>query len=619
MKTKLLLLIAGLMLSGADQLRAQQTIHSTPYGGLWPTNTTWIEAVPSGSDSVVLQGPVSMLSYNGWCKSLNITSAASLGGNGGQGSLYIYGSMYNDGDISGSINYILEGNMVNNQPWAGVDNHLLFTGMNHNISCATGASINAQLEASDSLHNFSLLSDVILNTTNASNLGFSQLNAGIHKLSVTGGQFNNCRVHALDTLQFDAYVSNLDITGDYKLKGSMICYYNIAFYDKATNYGSIHFASGVGGDPLKLKGDFINEGTMNHDWVQVEKNITNHGIWSSNRTEFTGAGDKHISQSSGHPFGGGDQFMSDNSGSTIFLDTDVELTVPTFHLNNNALNCGNHLLTANTTFFDGTIHSESEVAGNNDFWTSTFTGDFKLTGNNRFSNCIVDGTLENTGLMKDITFYGGTFKSYQHLFNHNSIQSLNLKIYGNLTNYGTIDNNSIVDVTGNITQYITMTQSIETQVNFYSDIIGTNYQWMKDGQDIFNANSVYLYFASLQLSDAGIYKCRVTTNNGTEYSREIIVNNTTGLKDRDLNSLSFELYPNPVQDITTLEFILSENSKVSLEIINMSGALVLVQDLGEQIAGLQHIELNCSGLPSGIYSCRIQVGKAMAVRRLIII
>jgi hypothetical protein len=141
---------------------------------------------------------------------------------------------------------------------------------------------------------------------------------------------------------------------------------------------------------------------------------------------------------------------------------------------------------------------------------------------------------------------------------------------------------------------------------------------MKDGQDIYNANGIYLYFSSLQLSDAGVYICRVTTNDGTVYSREIIVNNTTGLKDIEFNLLSFELYPNPVQGITTLKFILSENSKVSLEIINMSGALVLVQDLGEQTVGPQQIELNCSGLTPGTYFCRLWVGKAMAARRFIV-
>jgi hypothetical protein len=392
----------------------------------------------------------------------------------------------------------------------------------------------------------------------------------------------------------------------------------MSFQDKATNCGIINFASGVGGDPLKLKGDFINEGTMNHDWVQVEKNIINNGIWSSSRTEFTGAVDKHISHSAGHPFGGGDQFMSDNSGSKIFLDSDVEFTVPTFHLNNNTLNCGKHLMTANTSFFDGTIHSESEIAGNNDFWTSAFTGDFKLTGNNRFSNCSMDGTLENTGLMKDITFYGGTFTSYQHLINRNSIQSLNLKIYGNLTNYGTIDNNSIVDVVGNISQYINMTQSIESQVNFYSNITGTQYQWMKNGEDILNANNVSMGFTSLQLADAGIYNCRVTTNNGTEYSREIIVNNTTGLGDFEMNVLGVELYPNPVQDMATFRFTLSENSNVSLKIINTNGALVLVKEAGEQAAGPTQLKLNCSNLPAGVYFYQLQANGKVETKKMII-
>ncbi len=617
MKNKLLISIGVLILLILNYSSAQNVIHSTTEGGLWPNNTTWIEAVPSDSDSVVLQGPVSMLSYNGWCKSLNITTNASLGGNGGQGNLYIYGSMYNDGDIQGSMNYVLQGNLVNNQPWAGVDNHLLFTGMNHTISCANGASINAQLQADDSLHNFSLLSDAVFNTTNASNLGFSQLDAGIHKLTVTGGQIHNCRLHSSDTLQFDAITGNLEITGDYKITGNMVCYINMAFLGTATNYGNISFMSGIGGDPLKLKDYFINEGTMNHSWVQVEKNITNHGIWSSYTTEFTGAGDKHISQSAGHPFGGVEQFLSDNSGSTIFLDTDVEFTVPVFHLNNNTLNCGNHTLTANTTFFDGTINSESEIAGNNDFWTSTFTGNFRFSGNNRFSNCTVDGILENTGLMKDITFYGGTFNSYQQLINFNSIQSMNLKIYGNLTNYGSINDNTIADVTGNTNQYIDLTQSIESQVNFYSDITGTSYQWMKDGQDIYNANGVYLRFNNLQLSDEGIYKCRVTTMNGTEYSREIIVNNTTGLPDTELSLVNLKVYPNPVHDMASLEYYLPENSTVSLEILNIKGTKVLVQQLGEQAAGAQYCQLSCSDFAKGIYFVRLYFDNRMIAKKII--
>lgn len=616
MKTNLRCIATIILLMIASQLLAQQTIHSTTNGGLWPYNTTWIEAVPAGSDSVVLLGPVSMLSYTGWCNSLNITSTASLGGNGNQGNLYIYGSLFNDGNILGSINYTINGNLVNNQPWAGVDNHLLFTGMNHTISCVPGASINAQFLADDSLQNLVLMSDVILNTSDASYLGFSQLDAASHKLTIAGGQFNNCRLHSTDTLEFNAYVSSLDITGDYKLTGNMTFYYNMVLNGNATNMGTISFATGVGGDPLKIKGDFINKGNMNHSWVQVENTVVNEGNWTSERLEFTGTSDKHISQTTGHPYGGV-QITSDNSGSVIYLDSDVEFTAPQVHLYNNNLNCGDYLLTSNSTFYDGTINSESEITGNNDFWTSTFTGNFELPGNNRFSNCTVDGILENTGLMKDITFYGGTFSSYQHLLNRSSIQSLNLKIYGDLTNYGSIDNNAIVDISGNNDQYIEMTQPIESQVNFYSEITGTHYQWMKDGEDIYNANDVFLRFSSLQLTDAGIYKCRVTTNNGTEYSREIIVNNTTGLIDTELNPVNLKVYPNPVHGMATLEYHLPQNSTVSLEILNMNGIRFLTQEFGEQTAGSQYCQLNCSDLAEGVYILRFCIDNQIIVKKIV--
>jgi hypothetical protein len=392
----------------------------------------------------------------------------------------------------------------------------------------------------------------------------------------------------------------------------------MSFCDKATNYGSIHFLSGVGGDPLKLKGDFINEGIMNHDWVQVEKNIINHGIWSCQKTEFTGSGDKNIYQSAGHPFGGGAQFTSDNSGSKIILDSDVEFTVPEFHLNNNTLNCGNHMLTANTTFFDGIIHSEYKVAGNNDFWSSTFTGDFELTGNNRFSNCTVNGTLENKGMMKDITYYGGTFKSYLHLINHHSIQSLNLKIYGNLTNYGTIDNNSIVDVTGNIIQYINMTHTIESPVSFYSDITGNSYQWMKNGQDILNASGVYLYFTSLQLSDAGVYKCRVVKGTGEiVFSREIIVNNVTSVSGNELIS-GLTASPNPFLNHVTLKWEQKATSHIRIDILEENGKLL--QEIANSVypTGSNQIDIFMnSSLKPGVYFVRILDKDKQAVIKLV--
>jgi hypothetical protein len=106
---------------------------------------------------------------------------------------------------------------------------------------------------------------------------------------------------------------------------------------------------------------------------------------------------------------------------------------------------------------------------------------------------------------------------------------------------------------GNVTQYINLLESIESQTTFYSDITGTTYQWMKDGSDILNQTYDNLIFNSLQFTDAGIYKCRVVTDGGeTEYSYQIIVNNVTSVPGKKMVT-DFQVFPNPFFDHTTLK------------------------------------------------------------------
>ncbi len=604
MKTKLLFIAVIVLFSASSKLMAQQTIHSTTNGGWWTAPTTWIEAMPTSGDSVVIQGPVGMYSYTGWCTSLNITSGGSLGGNGNQGNLYIYGSLYNDGNITGSINYVLQGNIVNNMPWTGVDGHIVFTGMDHTITCAPGASINATLSAEDSLHNFTLLSDVTLNTPYSSNLGFSQLDAQNHKLHIDDGIFTNCRIHSLDTLQFDCTISNLEINGNYVLKGNPYSYYYgslVDLYGNITNLATVAFTN----LRLSIKGDFINKDTI-HTYVIVETNIQNQGYWDCYETKFVGSGNKHISQSVGHPFGG-TQLMTDNSGAKIILDSDVEFTMPVVHLDNDTLSCGNHILTANSSFYDGTI-ADGEIKGASDFWNPNFTGNLILNGNHRFANGVVNGIVENRGNMKDITYYGGTFKSYNHLFNKGSIQSMNLNIYGHLTNYGTIDDNSVVKIVGDTTQYISLLSSIESPTYFYCDETGHNYQWMKNGEDILNQTAAILNFSSLQLSDAGVYQCRYINGTGTsEYSREIIVNLTTTLVENVEFLTNVSAYPNPFIGEVFLSYSLNSPASVLVTLFNANGVRMNTLENSFQNTGTHTIKTTGNHLSPGAYIIQLEV------------
>ena len=64
---------------------------------------------------------------------------------------------------------------------------------------------------------------------------------------------------------------------------------------------------------------------------------------------------------------------------------------------------------------------------------------------------------------------------------------------------------------------------------------------------------------------------------------------------------SFEVYPNPMNDMTNVNFTLANNSKVSLKVINTLGEVVV--DLGEQnyTAGVHRIIIDGSKLSNGIY------------------
>ncbi|MGE5365164.1 MAG: T9SS type A sorting domain-containing protein [Bacteroidota bacterium] len=84
----------------------------------------------------------------------------------------------------------------------------------------------------------------------------------------------------------------------------------------------------------------------------------------------------------------------------------------------------------------------------------------------------------------------------------------------------------------------------------------------------------------------------------------------------------FELaqnYPNPFNPSTKIKFSLPEKSAVSLRVFNSLGQEVSTLVNGEMEAGTHEASFNASGLPSGIYVCKISAGKYSAVRKMMMI
>jgi hypothetical protein len=154
-----------------------------------------------------------------------------------------------------------------------------------------------------------------------------------------------------------------------------------------------------------------------------------------------------------------------------------------------------------------------------------------------------------------------------------------------------------------------MTQSIESQVNFYSDLTGAAYQWMKDGQDILNANNVFLRFSSLQLSDAGVYRCRVTDGSGTiSYSRDIIVLETTSMAENYSGDINLSAWPNPFTDHFILNWEQKNCAQIGINLFDASGKLIKEIVNSEFPAGCNQINITeVSLLNPGIYFLRMIV------------
>jgi hypothetical protein len=82
---------------------------------------------------------------------------------------------------------------------------------------------------------------------------------------------------------------------------------------------------------------------------------------------------------------------------------------------------------------------------------------------------------------------------------------------------------------------------------------------------------------------------------------------------------AINIYPNPFNSTTNLEFTLPEPGEIILEVYNMAGQKILTKLYGKFGAGRQHFTLDASILPSGVYLCKLKTGSFISVRKIMLI
>jgi len=79
------------------------------------------------------------------------------------------------------------------------------------------------------------------------------------------------------------------------------------------------------------------------------------------------------------------------------------------------------------------------------------------------------------------------------------------------------------------------------------------------------------------------------------------------------------VYPNPFNPITSIEYSLSENSTIELLIYNIHGRQIQTLVQGFQTAGYHSINWNASNYPSGVYLIQLASAKHIENRKIIFI
>lgn len=76
----------------------------------------------------------------------------------------------------------------------------------------------------------------------------------------------------------------------------------------------------------------------------------------------------------------------------------------------------------------------------------------------------------------------------------------------------------------------------------------------------------------------------------------------------DAARLKMSVFPNPVSEMSSVEFVLAESADVSYQIFDLRGRMVQSVELGKYFAGTHAILLNSNQLQSGTYIIRMQAG-----------
>ncbi|MFH0895861.1 MAG: T9SS type A sorting domain-containing protein [Bacteroidota bacterium] len=136
----------------------------------------------------------------------------------------------------------------------------------------------------------------------------------------------------------------------------------------------------------------------------------------------------------------------------------------------------------------------------------------------------------------------------------------------------------------------------------------------------------WMYLSDVTFEDVCWYRLHASTTTHstsalspcTQYYFRIDIPKCTGIEEKNNASISFNCFPNPFHQTTTINFTLEKASPLSIEITDILGKQMMKTDKGILPEGSHNITVDCSGFSPGVYLYTVKAGELMGTGKMII-
>ncbi len=165
----------------------------------------------------------------------------------------------------------------------------------------------------------------------------------------------------------------------------------------------------------------------------------------------------------------------------------------------------------------------------------------------------------------------------------------------------------------------TITLSVEIEEQYPGYVC--DYQWYKDGSEIFNSNETSITVGNDGIDDAGKYYVIIKSMKGCgeTKSNEVTVEVDAGAIVAQGNSFNIiSVLPNPLANNATLRYSLEKSGMVSVSIVNIAGATVATLHNGMASSGVNDLEFSVNNLSNGTYYLQLEYNGNKLIHSIII-